>query len=69
MQNAQFAQTKVRNKKITLRSFKIKNQVILFIKNLKDAKFKKKLFYKFIKLFEIEDIVDLQAYCFRLLKY
>ncbi len=32
---------------------------MLFIKNLKNVKLKKKLFYKFIDLFEIEDIVNL----------
>ncbi len=69
MQNIQFAQTKVRNKKITSRNFKIKNQVIFSIKNPKNARFKKKLFYKFIKLFEIENIVNLQTYYFRLSKF
>ena len=69
MQNAQLAQAKARNKKITLRNFKIENQVMLFIKNLKNARLKKKLFYKFIELFEIENIVNSQTYCFRLSKY
>ena len=57
MRNIQLAQAKTCNKKITSKSFKIKDQVMFFIKKLKNAKFKKKLFYKFINLFEIEDIV------------
>ncbi len=59
LQNAQFAQAKACNKKIISRNFKIKNQIILFIKNLKNPKLKKKLFYKFTRLFEIEDIINL----------
>ena len=41
---------------------------MLSIKNLENAKSKKKLFYKFIDLFEIIDVVDFQAYRFRLSK-
>ena len=36
--------------------------MIFFTKNLKNTRFKKKLFYKFTKLFEIKNIVKLQAY-------
>ncbi len=35
----------------------------------KKCKIQKKLFYKIIELFEIEDIINLQIYCLRLLKY
>ena len=35
---------------------------MLFTKNLKDIKFKKKLFYKFTRFFEIIDVVDTQTY-------
>ena len=40
--------------------------MMFFTKNLKNARFKKKLFYKFIKLFNIKDIVKSQIYCLRL---
>ena len=36
---------------------------MLFTKNLKNVRSKKKLFYKFTKYFEIENIVESQAYC------
>ena len=35
---------------------------MLFTKNLKNARPKKKLFYKFTKSFEIENVVELQIY-------
>ena len=35
---------------------------MFFTKNLKNAKFKKKLFYKFTELFEIENVVESQTY-------
>ena len=35
---------------------------MLFTKNLKDVKFKKKLFYKFTKSFKVIDVVDTQTY-------
>ena len=38
---------------------------MLFTKNLKNARFKKKLFYKFIDLFEIENVVETQTYRLR----
>ena len=37
---------------------------MFFTKNLKNARFKKKLFYKFTKFFEIENVVKLQTYRF-----
>ena len=39
---------------------------MLFTKNLKNARFKKKLFYKFTKFFNIKDVVELQIYRLRL---
>ena len=39
---------------------------MFFIKNFKDARLKKKLFYKFIKFYDIKNVVKLQTYCFRL---
>ena len=35
---------------------------MFFTKNFKNAKFKKKLFYKFTKFFEIKNVVELQIY-------
>ena len=35
---------------------------MLFTKNFKNVKFKKKLFYKFTKFFEIENVVESQTY-------
>ena len=35
---------------------------MLFIKNFKNARFKKKLFYKFTKFFEIKNVVKSQTY-------
>ena len=40
---------------------------MLFTKNLKNAKLKKKLFYKFIDFFEIENVVETQTYRLRFL--
>ena len=41
LQNAQQTQTKTHNNKINLKHFKMKDQMMLFTKNLKNAKFKK----------------------------
>ena len=60
--NAQIAQTRAYNKKIILRSFQIKDQIMLFTKNLKDVRFKKKLFYKFTNFFKVIDVVNAQTY-------
>ena len=35
---------------------------MFFTKNLKNARFKKKLFYKFTRLFEIKNVVESQTY-------
>ena len=37
---------------------------MFFTKNFKNARFKKKLFYKFTGSFEIEDVIESQAYRF-----
>ena len=60
--SAQQAQVKTHNNKINLKHFKVKNKVMFFIKNLKNVKSKKKLFYKFTKFFEIKNVVKLQTY-------
>ena len=50
------------NNKINFKYFKVKNKMIFFTKNFKNAKFKKKLFYKFTKFFEIKNVVESQIY-------
>ena len=41
---------------------------MLFTKNLKDVRFKKKLFYKFTKFFKMINVVDTQTYHLKFLK-
>jgi len=41
---------------------------MLLTKNLLNVRLKKKLFYKFTKLFEVKNIIKRQIYCFRLFK-
>ena len=65
--SAQQAQVKAHNNKINLKHFKVENKMMLFTKNFKNAKLKKKLFYKFTKLFEIKNVVESQTYRFCLL--
>ncbi len=55
-------QTEYYNKKIKFQYYKVENKIIFFIKNFKNTRFKKKLFYKYIKLFSIVDIVEIQIY-------
>ena len=62
LRSAQQAQAKAHNNKISFKHFKIKNKMMLFTKNLKNARSKKKLFYKFTKSFEIKNVVESQAY-------
>ena len=64
--SAQRTQVKTYNNKINFKHFKIRNKMMLFTKNFKNAKFKKKLFYKFTKLFNIKNVVKSQIYRFRL---
>ena len=62
LRSAQQAQVKAHNSKINLKHFKVENKVMLFTKNFKNARFKKKLFYKFTKFFEIKNVVESQTY-------
>ena len=61
-------QTRAYNKKITLRNIQIEDQIILFTKNLKNVKLKKKLFYKFINDYQVNNVVNTQIYRLKLLK-
>ena len=62
LRSAQQAQARAHNNKTSSKHFKVKNKMMLFTKNLKNVRFKKKLFYKFTKPFEIENVVESQAY-------
>ena len=55
-------------RRIMLKNFQIKDQIMLFTKNLKNVRFKKKLFYKFTNFFKIIDVINAQKYCLKLLK-
>ena len=67
LRSAQQAQVRTHNNKISFKHFKVEDKVMLFTKNFKNAKSKKKLFYKFTEFFEIENVVGSQAYRFCLL--
>ena len=58
----QQAQVRMYNNKIKFKHFKVKDKVMLFTKNFKDARSKKKLFYKFKKFFEVKNVVESQTY-------
>ncbi len=62
LRNAQNMQTQYYNKKIKSQYYKIKNKIIFSIENFKITCSKKKLFYKYTKLFEIVDIIETQIY-------
>ena len=68
LHNTQKSQIRNHDKKITFKTYRLKKHMIFFIKILKNVKFKKKLFYKFTKIFEIIDVIDIQTYRFRLSK-
>ena len=65
--SAQQAQVKTHNNKTNFKHFKVEDKVMLFTKNFKNARSKKKLFYKFTKSFEMKNIVKSQIYRFYLL--
>ena len=47
-------------------NFKMKNKIMLFIKNIKQIKLKKKLTNKYTRFFEIENVIEKQTYQLRL---
>ena len=55
-------QTKYYNRKYKFMLFAIDDLIILFIKNLKQKKFNKKLSYIFAKLFKIKNKIQSQTY-------
>ena len=60
--SAQRAQVKTHNNKINFKHFKVRNKMMFFTKNFKNARFKKKLFYKFTEFFNIKNVVKSQTY-------
>ena len=62
LRSAQQAQARAHNSKTSLKHFKVENKMMLFTKNLKNVRFKKKLFYKFTRSFEVKNVVELQTY-------
>ena len=67
LRRATKSQIKFANRELKRKKFKVNDQIMLFIKNIKQAKFKKKLLNKYTNSFKIEDIVAKQTYCLRLL--
>ena len=55
-------QTKYYNQKYKFMLFAIDDLIMLFIKNLKQKKFNKKLSHKFAKLFKIKNKIESQTY-------
>ena len=55
-------QTKYYNRKHKFMTFAIDDLIMLFIKNLKQKRFNKKLSHKFAKLFKIKNKIDSQTY-------
>ena len=55
-------QTKYYNRKHKFVIFAINNLIMLFIKNLKQKRFNKKLSHKFAKSFKIKNKIDSQTY-------
>ena len=60
-------QTKFYNSNHKLKKFVVDKLILLFIKNLNQKRWNKKIFFKFAKLFWIEKKVEKQTYCLTLL--
>ena len=69
VRRAQSTQIATHDRYIKLKTYKLRNKILLFIKNLKNVKLKKKLLFKFTELFEIIDVIEAQAYKLRLLLF
>jgi len=66
LHKAQEQQTMIHNKHTQLKNFGIEDQVMLFIKNLRDARLKKKLSQKYTEFFAVVNLVESQSYRLRL---
>ncbi len=66
LRKAQEQQAAAHNKHTQLKNFSVEDQVMLFIKNLRDARLKKKLSQKYTEPFAVVDLVGPQSYRLRL---
>ncbi len=66
LRKAQEQQTTIHNKHTQLKNFSVEDQVMLFIKNLRDARLKKKLSQKYTEFFAVVNLVEPQSYRLRL---
>lgn len=66
LRKAQEQQTTTHNKHTQLKNFSVEDQVMLFIKNLRDARLKKKLSQKYTEFFAVVNLVESQSYRLRL---
>jgi len=60
-------QAKYYNKRYKLKSFVVRELIILLTRNLKQKKFSKKISYKYVELFRIKNKIKTKTYCFILL--
>ena len=63
LKHAIVQQTKYYNQKHKSIFYSINNLIILFTKNLKQKRFNKKLFHKFVDFFKIKNKIKFQIYC------
>jgi len=66
LRKAQEQQAAAHNKHTQLKNFSVEDQVMLFIKNLRDARPKKKLSQKYTEPFAVVNLVEPQSYRLRL---
>jgi len=66
LRKAQEQQAAAHNKHTQLKNFSVGDQVMLFIKNLRDARLKKKLSQKYTGFFAVVNLVGPQSYRLRL---
>ncbi len=66
LRKAQEQQTTTHNKHTQLKNFSVEDQVMLFTKNLRDARLKKKLSQKYTEFFAVVNLVEPQSYRLRL---
>ena len=66
LRKAQEQQTTTHNKHTQPKNFSVEDQVMLFIKNLRDARLKKKLSQKYTEFFAVVNLVESQSYRLRL---
>jgi len=62
LESAITQQAKYYNKRYKLKSFVVKELIMLLIRNLKQKRFSKKILHKYIKLFRIKNKIKMQTY-------